>query len=464
MQRLYRSHYISCAMGSNLKDDIKAFALHRLRWQTAISREQYQRYHTLLSNTSRFYRELSTNGQAKAMHRIVHFMRAKKFIGHGIEVTDTHRLLISLAAIKLTFGLEHHLLPHLHTIYLRPTQFYSSFVRADVKGLASGSGELHLSWQHVLEGMADADDGLHLAIHEMAHILKIDTVKGKPQNERFAFYLNTWMREADRIRQNQPDDPFLRKYAQVNLHEFFAVCMENFIERPDDFAAREPHLFYHTCYLLNQYPLEPKDRALTPDILRRISHQVGISFPVTPAKDYTHHNWHWSYTLLFISPLFAPIAILILSEDVMFPFGMFGAWMLASLLCAPLLYRQVVTYRAMTRDFYPVFLLVGAGPMALAFALMLDSTVDIMEWEEQHPIVNIQHWPETSTMQLQLADNALADWPDQLTMLDNDAHIIQQHGGAHLRLRFTRGLLGIRHCIASEIVFSAKANAAVETH
>lgn len=439
-------------MDSSIADELKAFALHRLRWRTAISREEYHRFHTLLSNSSRFYRELSDNGRAKVMHRIVHFMRSKHFIGHGMEVTDTHRLLISLAAIKLTFGLDSYLLPHLHTIHLRPTQFYSSFVRADVKGLTSDRGELHLSWKHVLEGMADTDDGLHLAIHEMAHILKIDTVKGKPQNDRFAFYLNTWMQEADRIRTDQPDDPFLRKYAQVNLHEFFAVCMENFIERPKEFAEREPLLFYHTCYLLNQYPLEPKHRLLTPEVLRSFSQLSGINFTDTPVKDYTHHTWHWSYTVLFISPLFAPVAILILSEDVMLPFGMFGAWMLASLLCAPLLYRQVVTYRAMTRNFYPVFLLVGAGPMALALALMLDSTVDVMEWEEDHPIVSIHHRPETSTMRLHLKDDALADWPDQLTMFDNDAYLIAEGRDARLRIRFTRGLLGIRHCTGSEVV------------
>lgn len=53
-RRCIQRLYISCPIGSNLTDDIKAFALHRLRWQTPISREQYHRYHTLLSNTSRF--------------------------------------------------------------------------------------------------------------------------------------------------------------------------------------------------------------------------------------------------------------------------------------------------------------------------------------------------------------------------------------------------------------------------
>ena len=235
-----------------LIDSIIAFFFNRVRWGTRISRSEHARFNNLLEKNSEFYRELSADGKAKVINRVVKFMQSKMFVGEGVDVSNEMKLFISFAAIKLTFGFENFLIPHLHTIHVAKQAFYSKMIGGHAKGLTFESGKMYLSWEDVVDGIRDPDDGIHLAVHEMAHALKIDTIKGSPAKECFAYYLNTWLKHAKKQLKSDDKSGFLRDYAQTNLHEFFAVCLENFIERPKEFFRQEPQLFSYTCYLLNQ--------------------------------------------------------------------------------------------------------------------------------------------------------------------------------------------------------------------
>jgi Mlc titration factor MtfA (ptsG expression regulator) len=50
----------------------------------------------------------------------------------------------------------------------------------------------------------------------------------------------------------------LDKYAATNYQEFWAVCIETFFERPEEFKKQMPNLYFALCHLLNQDPLTPK--------------------------------------------------------------------------------------------------------------------------------------------------------------------------------------------------------------
>jgi MtfA peptidase len=47
---------------------------------------------------------------------------------------------------------------------------------------------------------------------------------------------------------------FFRDYASMDDHEFFAVAVENFFERPHEFEKNHPELFQVLGALLNQEP------------------------------------------------------------------------------------------------------------------------------------------------------------------------------------------------------------------
>jgi len=48
------------------------------------------------------------------------------------------------------------------------------------------------------------------------------------------------------------ENSIIREYASLNFEEFFAVCIENFFERPLEFKAEFPQLFDEIKELLNQ--------------------------------------------------------------------------------------------------------------------------------------------------------------------------------------------------------------------
>jgi len=49
----------------------------------------------------------------------------------------------------------------------------------------------------------------------------------------------------------------LGSYAATNYQEFWAVCVENFFERPSTFKIQLPELYDAICKLLNQDMLKP---------------------------------------------------------------------------------------------------------------------------------------------------------------------------------------------------------------
>ena len=50
------------------------------------------------------------------------------------------------------------------------------------------------------------------------------------------------------------ENRFLKNYGGKNMQEMFAVCIETFFEKPDEFRYQLPELFDSICELLNQDP------------------------------------------------------------------------------------------------------------------------------------------------------------------------------------------------------------------
>ncbi|PIQ16170.1 MAG: hypothetical protein COW67_04400 [Flavobacteriales bacterium CG18_big_fil_WC_8_21_14_2_50_32_9] len=237
---------------------IQAFIQNKLVWKNPIDKAQYAYIDKLLSSQLCFFKLLSLNGKAKFIHRTLKFKESKNFIGKDeLVVTEDMKLIISGASIQLTFGLNYYMLENIKGFYIYPTVFYNRMMKLKLRGATPPSGNMMLSWKHVELGFMQPNDKYNLALHEMAHALKLSIKYSDNFDANFYRYINEWksvgMPEFQKMK--HADDSFLREYAAVNIHEFFAVCVEHFFEVPTQFQYNLPHIYFHLCILLNLDPI-----------------------------------------------------------------------------------------------------------------------------------------------------------------------------------------------------------------
>lgn len=189
--------------------------------------------------------------------RVARFMLKKQFVPKGdlIAVTDEMKLLISASAIKLTFGFSNAYLSHFKVIILYPSAYLSSIGRQLHKGEVNPKGALVFSWNNVLEGYGNSTDGINLAIHEMAHALFFEYQYGRLDINFMKYWQyipRFYLGELNDLKNGLV--PIFREYALSNEHEFFAVAVEEFFERPLLFSQNHPQLFSLISKILNQDP------------------------------------------------------------------------------------------------------------------------------------------------------------------------------------------------------------------
>lgn len=220
------------------------------------------RIHRLLVGLNPYYKNLSHEGKKRFVSRLIVVLQQKKVRAREGE-TDTldKRIIVLSALIQLTFGLQKFNIPTFNFIALYPSDFYSTYLKQQVKGLTSKRGTLALSWLDTVKGIYDPTDNLNLALHEWSHALLIDHVDD--HTNWMYLDLNKYIGKAenyfDTLDRREKKYEYLRSYAFTNEHEFFAVCVEHFFESPDKFALELPKLFDIMCSLLNQNPLNTVD-------------------------------------------------------------------------------------------------------------------------------------------------------------------------------------------------------------
>jgi len=204
-----------------------------------------------------FYRHLSPLAKVKFLYRCAAFIQRKRFIGkEELEITEEMKLLISAAAVQLTFGLRDFQLKHFQTIIIYPGVYTSPLTGAAHLGETSLKGVIVLSWQHFLEGYERTNDKINLGLHEMAHALDLSRMVKASDPFFHAYYVKWLAVSGDTFNEvNQEEEHFLRKYSGTNDREFFAVCVEHFFEDPLSFKSHLPHLYRHLTILLRQDPV-----------------------------------------------------------------------------------------------------------------------------------------------------------------------------------------------------------------
>ncbi len=216
--------------------------------------------HDILNRHHNYYKRLSQGNKYIFERRVQKFIRQKTFIPKDMpSVTDTMSVMIGGAAIQLSFGHPGVYFQHFDKIFVFPDNYYSRHTDKYHQGEVNAGGYIVLSWKNFVRGYMDDSDGRNLGLHEMAHALHLENAI---INREYDFLddemLLLWTRlsheEMDKILNDESH--FFRYYAATNIHEFFAVAVENFFERPDAFKEYNEELYTVLCRLLNQDPLK----------------------------------------------------------------------------------------------------------------------------------------------------------------------------------------------------------------
>lgn len=214
-------------------------------------------YHDTLMGRFPFYDRLADTDKEKFVKRLGRFAKARDFFHIGLDPSPEVPVLISAAAVQLTFGLRRYRLPYFAHIYIHREAFRFRHDPNRLIGHVAEQGAVHLSWKHFLAGYGNYTDKQNVGLHEMAHALEYSTfVIGSNINRKFvrgfeAFRVEGW-KEFYKLYINGSD--FFSDYAATHFQEFWAECVECFFEAPHEFRQQLPALYDVLCRMLNQDP------------------------------------------------------------------------------------------------------------------------------------------------------------------------------------------------------------------
>ncbi len=205
-------------------------------------------YRELLVQNFVVYKMLGENGRRKFEKRVCRFIRMKDFrAGKNIEkITDEMRVLVAASAIQLAYGYPDVYFQRFKTIILYAEEYYSAFTGQYHQGEVNAGGAIVLSWNNFRAGFNNLNDGRNLAMHEMAHALRLSNIfdnQGYDFIDREALLEFEQLAKAEMKKIEEGNNSIFRLYGGTNLHEFFSVAVECFFEQPQEFNSYNSHLY-----------------------------------------------------------------------------------------------------------------------------------------------------------------------------------------------------------------------------
>jgi Mlc titration factor MtfA (ptsG expression regulator) len=249
---------------------IAVFVLARLgRWViqwiraakvTRIYDDRHWEFDSILSQYNPYYKSLDDTVRDRFLRRVLNFMEAKDFEYIDIEQEERMPLLISAAAVQLTFGLENYHLDYFKTIYILRENYRFGLYNMPFEGHVSEDG-IYLSWSNFIREFTDYTDGQNVGLHEMAHALAyvnftVEEGKDDSFHDKFKDFSEVARPVFEKMQGGEVT--VLDPYAATNYQEFWAVSIETFFEKAHAFKKQLPELYRALCILLNQDPLTPR--------------------------------------------------------------------------------------------------------------------------------------------------------------------------------------------------------------
>lgn len=215
-------------------------------------------YDECLRKYNPYYASLPGELKERFLSRTISFMWQKEFRFHAMEEEGHIPLLISGAAVQMTFGLKNYLLDYFPVIHVIKKEYVLDMDKETYYGHVSHTG-IYISWNHFVQGYKDYTDSVNVGLHEMAHAVSFDVFLGQCDHHDYAFRsrLEEFAEEGKPVFRAMRSgmSHLLDDYGATNFDEFWAVCVETFFENPVEFKAHMPDLYISVAELLNQDPL-----------------------------------------------------------------------------------------------------------------------------------------------------------------------------------------------------------------
>lgn len=202
----------------------------------------------VLYHHSPFYNQLDAYKKRLFKHRLSVFMESKEFVGlNGFEVSRDVKVAVSSIAVMLSFGMRNYLIESVKKIIIYPGPYFSSVNQDYHLGEYNPFLKtLVLSWPDFVAGIGNESDNVNLGVHEFAHALYFGSIQSD-DNSSLVFCqgikkIDQLIKQTD-FQKRLERSKYIRSYAFTNKFEFFAVCLEHFIESPVAFHEEFAELF-----------------------------------------------------------------------------------------------------------------------------------------------------------------------------------------------------------------------------
>lgn len=218
-------------------------------------------YLEILERNIPLYSKMPPDLQAELRGRISVFLSEKEFVGcGGLEITDEIRITVAGYACMLILNRSTDYFPGFSSILVYPDAYLVNEVVYDgaveIHGQDARSGEswhrgpVILSWQDVLDSMAEGNDGYNVVLHEFAHKLdeengEVDGVPPLADSSQYKEWAEVLTRTYDAPIKtgHRGADPVLDEYAFTAPEEFFAVATETFFGNALQLKEELPDLY-----------------------------------------------------------------------------------------------------------------------------------------------------------------------------------------------------------------------------
>lgn len=339
----------------------------------------------ILNEKLSYYERLSNTGKEKFRKRLQYVLANKTFYGkEGLKLTDEMQIITAAAFVQITFGFKSYGLDRFDKIAIYPSIFYNKLLDRNLRGSTSPIGVIRFSWKHIEAGYADQNDNINLALHELAHALKVVVDEFDDSDDHLLREMEDFLESGTEVRNAILNGKLelIRKYASVNEHEFFACCSEYFFESPDDFKARLPVLYRKMTEVYQQDLTRPDlDYAFTefkPKVkLRRRRETEKLT---TAAVIEANSEWvQWIIiTGLFLGMPLTIFFSLSLESTALTILLFFGTIAVGGLI---LFYRRFLMTGFMNNDSFILFFFAGWIPTIAAAALIVNTLIPVYSFE-----------------------------------------------------------------------------------
>lgn len=219
-------------------------------------RNLYEQDIRVLYHHSPFYNQLGAYKKRIFKHRLRAFVESKEFIGlDGFEVSRDVKVTVSSIAIMLSFGMRNYLIESVEKIIIYPGPYFSSLNQSYHLGEYNPFLKtIVLSWPDFVSGIGNGGDNKNLGVHEFAHALYFGSMQSD-DNSSLVFCqgikrIDQLLKRND-FQKKLLRSRYLRDYAYTNKFEFFAVCLEHFIESPQAFHEEFSALYIIIKKMMN---------------------------------------------------------------------------------------------------------------------------------------------------------------------------------------------------------------------